>query len=223
MLQVPEENWGAAITVHDVERFLQQDDERRARTGEPPIAFVCFQQNETSSGVTYHQPAIRALVDVARAYNPRITIIADAISGALAHRLEFDALDLDMLFLGSQKALGVSAGLAFAVLSARALDAMATRSGQSGGFDALCSDPQAPGCLEQFDRLHRVHSTSLLRAAVAGRARRYVDTPSLFHLLCTERALELLGATGRPRGGRRTTRRTRSARPRWRPRPRAWA
>ncbi len=198
VLRVPEENWGAAITPNDVDRFLQQDDERRAGTGEPPIGFLCFQQNETSSGVTYHQPAIRALVRVARMYNPQMTIIADAISGALAHRLELDSLDLDVLFLGSQKALGVSSGLAFAALGSRALDAMAARSGHTDGFDALCRDPHAASCLERFDRLQRVHSTSLLRAAVASRANTYVDTPSLFHLLSTERALELFRDEGGP-------------------------
>jgi aspartate aminotransferase-like enzyme/phosphoglycerate dehydrogenase-like enzyme len=198
VLQVPEDKWGLAITPHDVDRFLQQDDERRAGTGEPPIAFLCFQQNETSSGVTYHQPAIRALVRVARTYNPRMVIIADAISGALAHRLELDALDLDILFLGSQKALGVSSGLAFAVLGARTLDAMATRSGHTGGFDALCGDPRAASHLERFDRLQRVHSTSLLRAAVASRTNAYVDTPSVFHLLSTERALEFFREEGGP-------------------------
>jgi aspartate aminotransferase-like enzyme/phosphoglycerate dehydrogenase-like enzyme len=192
VLQVPEDKWGAAITPHDVDRFLQQDDERRAGTGAPPISFLCFQQNETSSGVTYHQPAIRALVQVARSYNPRMTIVADAISGALAHRLDLQALDLDILFLGSQKAVGVSSGLAFAVLGERALDAMTSRAGYAGGFGALRDDPNAASFLERFDRLQRVHSTNLLRAAIEARRHRYVDTPSLFHLLSTERALQLL-------------------------------
>jgi len=121
-------------------------------------------------------------------------IIADAISGALAHRLDLEALDLDALFLGSQKALGVSSGLAFAVVGERALDAMVKRSGYAGQFDALCADPHAGSYLDRFDRLQRVHSTNLLRAAIAERQQRDVDTPSVFHLLSTERALALFSA-----------------------------
>ena len=191
VLQVPEEEWGAAIAPEAVERFLQED-----RRQSPPISFLCFQQNETSSGVTYHQESIRALVQAARAYNPSMMIIADAISGALAHRLDFDALDLDALFLGSQKALGVSSGLAFGVLSDRALAWMTERCAYTAGFDGLCEDPSGPLHLDTFDRLQRVHSISLLRAAVAARKGFLLDTPSVFHLLSTAKALDMFRAEG---------------------------
>ena len=162
------------------------------------MSFLCFQQNETSSGVTYHQDAIRALVSTARAYNPEMMIIADAISGALAHQLEFDALDLDVLFLGSQKALGVSSGLAFAVVSDRALRRMLSRAEYDGDIDTFCDDSAADRYLETFDRLQRVYSINLLRMIAAARSHRLLDTPSLFHLMSTERALELFEEEGGP-------------------------
>jgi aspartate aminotransferase-like enzyme/phosphoglycerate dehydrogenase-like enzyme len=196
ILKIEEEDWGRAVTPHDVERALMQDADRCSGTAQPPISFLCFQQNETSSGVTYHEPAIRALVRVARTYHPDMIVIADAISGALAHRLTFDALDLDALFLGSQKALAVSSGLAFAVLSDRAVKTMLTRAGFAGDFEAFCGDADAALCLERFDRLQHVHSTNLLRAIHTASRGGSDDTPSLLHLLQTERALELFEEEG---------------------------
>jgi aspartate aminotransferase-like enzyme/lactate dehydrogenase-like 2-hydroxyacid dehydrogenase len=195
VLRVEEDQWGAAVAPEDVARFLQADFERRSAP-HPPVSFLCFQQNETSSGVTYHQDSIRALVRIARAYNPEMVVIADAISGALAHPLAFDALDLDILFLGSQKALGVSSGLAFAVLSERAIRLMLSRAGYEADLDAFCDDPAAERHFEELDRRQRVHSINLLRTVAAARRQRLVDTPSLFHLMSTERALELFEEEG---------------------------
>jgi aspartate aminotransferase-like enzyme/phosphoglycerate dehydrogenase-like enzyme len=196
VLRVAEEQWGKVITPADIERHLQADTERSK--GRPRISFLCFQQNETSSGATYHQDSIRSLVHAARAYNPEMILIADAISGALAHRLDFDALDLDVLFAGSQKALGVSSGLAFGVLSERAIGRMLARAGYSQNLEAFCGDNSAQLYLDTFDRLQHVHSINLLRAVVAARQERLTDTPSLFHLLSAERALELLRREGGP-------------------------
>ena len=196
MLQIAEVDWGAAITPGDVERYLGAD--AASKPDGQRISFVCFQQNETSSGVTYHEDSIRSLVAAARAYNPQMIVIADAISGALAHRLDAGALGLDILFLGSQKALGVSSGLAFGVLSDRALAGMLARSGYAGDLDELCADPSADRYLDAFDRRHRVHSISLLRLALAARRNQLVDTPSIFHLASTDRALDLFDREGGP-------------------------
>jgi len=195
VLRVPEEEWGKAITPDDVSRYLEAD---AGRASGQPFSFLCVQQNETSSGVTYHQKQIRELVRVARACNPNMMLIVDAISGALAHRLDFQALDVDVLFLGSQKALGVSSGLAFAVLSDRALRWMLTRAGYAGDLSELARADARDRFLDELDRLQHVHSISLLRAAVGASNRQPVDTPSVFHLLSTERALALFEDEGGP-------------------------
>jgi aspartate aminotransferase-like enzyme len=195
VLRVPEPEWGAAITPQQVADFLEADA-RGVAANQEPISFFCFQQNETSSGVTYYQPTIRELVKAARAYNPNIMVIVDAISGALAHLLDFDTLDVDILFLGSQKALGVSSGLAFAVLSERARNSMLLGAGFASSFDEFCDHPARESYLDSFDRNQRVSSISLLRALVASRRRESLDTPSLFHLLSTARALDLFDQEG---------------------------
>ena len=194
VLQVPEDQWGAAIAPETLRRFLEED----RQAGRPPISFLCLQQNETSSGVTYHQESVRALARAARDINPAMVVIVDAISGALAHQLDFDTLDVDILFLGSQKALGVSSGLAFGVLSDRAMQWMMGRAGYDGNVQSLSADPSADTYLDTFDRLQHVHSVGLLRAAVTARQGHLVDTPSVFHLLSTAKALEIF----REEGGR---------------------
>ena len=192
VLQVPEDQWGAAITPERVRHFLEED----RQAGHPPISFLCFQQNETSSGVTYHQESIRAIARAVRSYNAEITVIVDAISGALAHRLDFDTLDIDILFLGSQKALGVSSGLAYGVVSDRAIQWMVARAGYHGELPSLSADRAVDTYLDAFDRLQHVHAVGLLRALVALHRGQLVDTPSVFHLLSTARALELFRAEG---------------------------
>jgi serine---pyruvate transaminase len=179
-----------------VGRFLRADADRAQQGNRRPVSFLCFQQNETSAAVAYHEEAIRDLVREARAHNPEIIIIADAISGALAHHLEFDELDLDILFLGSQKALGVSPGLAYAVLSDRAVRVMLELAGYKGSLEGLSDDSSCDAQLATFGARQRVHSISLLRALVAERRQQIVDVPSLFHLLSTRRALELFDQQG---------------------------
>jgi aspartate aminotransferase-like enzyme/phosphoglycerate dehydrogenase-like enzyme len=194
-LRVPEARWGDVVLPGDLDRFLQSQSMFTPVTT-TPISFLCFQQNETSSGVTYHHAAIRQIVRVARAYNPDMMVIVDAISGALAHRLAFDELDVDALFLGSQKALGVSSGLAFALLSDRAHRFMLDRAGYRGTADTFPQTASRHEYLDRFDRLQRVHSVSLLRSFVNRNRGELADTASLFHLLSTERALALFDQEG---------------------------
>ena len=196
VLRIDEADYGNAIAPEQLERVLADAATIPHRPSQAPYEFLCFQQNETSSGVTYREEAIGRLVRAARTHNPALMVIVDAISGAFAHRLRFDALDVDALFLGSQKALGVSSGLAFGVFSERARDAMVERSGWRGTFEALCESADRDRYLAQYDRLQQVHSTNLLRALVRGHRRELVDEPSIFHLLSTARALELFAAEG---------------------------
>jgi aspartate aminotransferase-like enzyme len=60
----------------------------------------------------------------------------------------------------------------------------------------LCADPAANAYLDVFDRLQHVNSVGLLRAVVATRQGQLVDTPSVFHLLSTAKALEIFEEEG---------------------------
>ncbi|MFN0150290.1 MAG: pyridoxal-phosphate-dependent aminotransferase family protein [bacterium] len=76
--------------------------------------------SETSTGALSN---VRALARVARERDA--LIIVDGISGLLVHPLEMDEWGLDVVLTGSQKALMLPPGLAFAGVSARAWDRIA--------------------------------------------------------------------------------------------------
>jgi aspartate aminotransferase-like enzyme/phosphoglycerate dehydrogenase-like enzyme len=185
LLRVDEPDWGRAITPDDLKAHL----DLRARAGEK-VSFLCFQQNETSSGVTYHAPQLAEIVRAARAHAPDMMIIVDAISGAFAHPLDFDALDVDLLLTGSQKGLGVSSGLAYGMVSDRAIARML----QMGGFEGVVADWRRDARIEavvnRFERRQKVRYLGLLRMLLDQKRAEVVETPSVFHILSSLRALQ---------------------------------
>jgi aspartate aminotransferase-like enzyme len=76
--------------------------------------------SETSTGALSN---IRALARVARERD--VLLVVDGISGLGVHPLEMDAWGLDVVLTGSQKALMLPPGLAFAALSDRAWERVA--------------------------------------------------------------------------------------------------
>jgi aspartate aminotransferase-like enzyme/phosphoglycerate dehydrogenase-like enzyme len=191
LLRVDEPDWGRAITPEELKAQLDM----RARAGEQ-VSFLCFQQNETSSGVTYHAPQLAEIVRAARAHAPGMMIIVDAISGAFAHPLHFDALDVDLLLTGSQKGLGVSSGLAYGMVSGRAIARML----QMGGFEGVVADWRRDARIEavvsRFERRQKVRYLGLLRMLLDQERPEVVETPSVFHILSSLRALQQHDADG---------------------------
>jgi aspartate aminotransferase-like enzyme len=185
-LRVDEPEWGRAVTPAEVR--LRLDDVAR---GGGRVTFLCLQQNETSSGVSYHAQQLAEIVHAARAHDPGIMVIVDAISGAFAHPLAFDALDVDLLITGSQKGLGVSSGLAYGVVSSRALRKMLRMAGFGGSTEDWEHDPGAWGLVDAFERRQRVRYLGLLRAVLAHRLAIFDEPPSVFHVLSSLRALQL--------------------------------
>jgi aspartate aminotransferase-like enzyme len=117
-------------------------------------------------------------------------IIVDAISGAFAHPLDFDALDVDLLLTGSQKGLGVSSGLAYGMVSDRAIARML----QMGGFEGVVADWRRDARIEavvnRFERRQKVRYLGLLRMLLDQKRAEVVETPSVFHILSSLRALQ---------------------------------
>jgi aspartate aminotransferase-like enzyme len=185
LLRVDEPEWGRAITPAEVRAHL----ETREQAGER-LSFICFQQNETSCGVTYHAPQLAEIVRAARVHDPGMMVIVDAISGAFAHPIDFDALDLDLLVTGSQKGLGVSSGLAYGIVSRRALARML----QMGGFDGVLEDwrrdPRIDAVLTRFERRQTVGYLGLLGMLLEQDRPEARGTPSIFHVLSSRRALQ---------------------------------
>ncbi len=99
--------WGEAVSPAEVKAALDKDPEIRA---------VFCQLSESSTGACHD---VKALAEITRKL-PNTLLVVDAISGAGAMTLETAAWGIDVVVVGSQKALALPPGLAFVSASARA-------------------------------------------------------------------------------------------------------
>jgi serine---pyruvate transaminase len=109
--------WGAEVTALQYEwgtRAVPADIEA-ALAADPSIKAVYVQHSETSTGVLNDIKAIGEIV----AKTPAILVV-DAISGLGASDLKTDEWHVDVCVSGSQKALMVPPGLAYAAVSEKA-------------------------------------------------------------------------------------------------------
>jgi aspartate aminotransferase-like enzyme len=106
-VRVLEASWGEAVPPDAVAAALDKD---------PQIRAVFVQLSESSTGVRHD---IEALARITRS-RPGTLLVVDAISGAGAMALETAAWGVDVVVVGSQKALALPPGLAFLSLSAKA-------------------------------------------------------------------------------------------------------
>jgi aspartate aminotransferase-like enzyme len=123
------ERWREILTAYGVRHDLYKvpwgrspdPDELAAilrRNGGARTVFSTL--SETSTGALTN---IRALARVARERD--VLLVVDGISGLAVHPLEMDAWGIDVVLTGSQKALMLPPGLAFAALSERAWERVA--------------------------------------------------------------------------------------------------
>lgn len=123
-----EPGWGERLDPQEIGRLL---DER------PDTEVVFATLSETSTGIVHDVEAIAAVV------RERGALLAvDAVSGLGAAKLEQDAWGVDVVVAGSQKALMIPPGLAFASVSQRALDHAAARPGGRYYFDWVATAKQ---------------------------------------------------------------------------------
>jgi aspartate aminotransferase-like enzyme len=98
--------WGRAVRIEEVRAALEQH---------PQIRGVLVQASETSTTV------VHPVAEIARLTRERDTLlIVDGITAVGVYDLPMDALGIDVLVTGSQKALMLPPGLAFIALSERA-------------------------------------------------------------------------------------------------------
>ncbi len=119
-LQVP---WGSPIRAEDVDKKLA--------SGQFDALTVIH--NETSTGVMSPIYEIAAL----KKKYPDGMFIVDSVSSMTAIKLEFDAMGIDVLLAGTQKALALPPGLALFVCSPAALAKAATMKDRGYYFDFL--------------------------------------------------------------------------------------
>jgi len=117
-LQVP---WGSPIRAAQIDAKLA--------TGQ--FDAVTIIHNETSTGVMSPIAEIAAL----KAKYPDVMFIVDAVSSMSAVKLEFDALGLDVLLAGTQKAFALPPGTAVFVVSKAALAKAAQTKDRGYYFD----------------------------------------------------------------------------------------
>ncbi len=108
-LDVP---WGQAVKPADVEKLLAAD---------PSIKAVFVQALETSTGVDH---PIAELAQVTK--KTKAVLVVDAVSALGAYSIPTDQWGLDVVLSGSQKALMLPPGLAFASIGPKALEMMKT-------------------------------------------------------------------------------------------------
>jgi aspartate aminotransferase-like enzyme len=105
-VRVLEAPWGEAVSPERVAEALDRG---------PNVRAVFVQLSESSTGAAHDVEAL------ARLTRGRDTLlVVDAISGAGAMRLETEAWGVDVVVVGSQKALALPPGLAFVALGPRA-------------------------------------------------------------------------------------------------------
>lgn len=99
--------WGQAVEVAEIAAVLEREGDVKA---------VLMQASETSTGVKH---PVKEIAELVRDREDTL-IVVDAITGVGVFALPMDEWGLDVVVTGSQKALMLPPGLAFAALSAKA-------------------------------------------------------------------------------------------------------
>ncbi|MBB6097947.1 aspartate aminotransferase-like enzyme [Deinobacterium chartae] len=89
----------------------------------PGAAALLITHSETATGVLHD---LEAIARAARAANPDLLILVDAVTSFAVAELRPQAWDLDAVVSGSQKGVALPPGLGFVALSPRALDHLAS-------------------------------------------------------------------------------------------------
>jgi aspartate aminotransferase-like enzyme len=134
LLEAP---WGEAVAPARVAEALDTD---------PSVRAVFVQHSESSTGVRHDVEAMGRIVRT----RPDVVLVVDAISGAGAMPLETEAWGLDLVVVGSQKALALPPGLSILAVSDKAwgrietvrsprfyFDLLRERRGQADGMSAF--------------------------------------------------------------------------------------
>jgi aspartate aminotransferase-like enzyme len=120
-----------ALKVEWGQPILPDQIDAKLKTGQ--FDAITLVHNETSTGVMNPLPAI---AEVMKRY-PDVMFIVDSVSSMTGVKIETDALGIDVLLAGTQKAWALPPGLAVFAVSERALKKAATIPGRGYYFDFL--------------------------------------------------------------------------------------
>ena len=116
-----EPGWGERLDAAEFDRLLTEND---------GIEVVFATLSETSTGIVND---IQAIAEVVNRHGA--ILVVDAVSGLGAAELKQDEWGVDVVVAGSQKALMIPPGLAFASVSQKALDYVEAKPGGRYYFD----------------------------------------------------------------------------------------
>jgi aspartate aminotransferase-like enzyme len=114
-------DWGSPVRAEQIDK--------RLATGQ--FDALTLIHNETSTGV---MSPLYQIAELKKKY-PDVMFIVDAVSSMTATKMEFDALQIDVLLAGTQKAFALPPGLAVFVCSPAALAKAATMKDRGYYFD----------------------------------------------------------------------------------------
>jgi len=156
---------------------------RRAPTSnEGTFDAVTITHNETSSGV---MNPLKDLCNVAQTAQPNALIFVDAVSSFGGSVIRPDELGIDVLIFGTQKCMALPPGLAFAVVSPRAMERSAQMTDKGYYFDFIemkkyAEKDQTPAT-PAISLLYGVDAQlgRMLAEGMEGRARRHKEMARL--------------------------------------------
>ncbi len=131
--------WGEVVSPEQVEAAL------RAKR----YVALTVVHSETSTGAL---TALEPIAKLARAHG--VLVLVDSVTGIAGAPVETDAWDLDVVLTGSQKALALPPGLAFAAVSERFLQSASQATARGRYFDVLE--------FEQYAKKHQTPNTPAL-------------------------------------------------------------
>jgi aspartate aminotransferase-like enzyme len=114
--------WGSAIPASAAGEVLREH---------PATSALILTHSETSTG-TLHD--LREIAAAARAANPDVLLIVDAVTSLAVSELRPAEWGLDAVVSGSQKGVGGPPGLGFVALSPRAVEVVRERAGHLGPY-----------------------------------------------------------------------------------------
>ncbi|HEU4700482.1 MAG TPA: aminotransferase class V-fold PLP-dependent enzyme, partial [Gemmatimonadales bacterium] len=183
---VLETPWGAAPDLDAVARRLAA---RR-------YAAVTVVHSETSTGVLTD---VRAVTALARHHGARCLV--DSVTGIAGAPLEFDAWELDFALTGSQKALALPPGLAFAAASADFMDAVRRDAPAGRGLYFDLVEMEAFAARHQTPNTPALPLLYALEAQLAAIAAEGIEARWRRHAAMAETVVRWVETAGGPRAG----------------------
>lgn len=180
--------WGQPILPEDLRRALEGGD----------YDLVTLVHNETSTGV------LNPLADLAAVVRdfPGVMLVVDTVSSFSAVPIEMDALGIDVVLTGSQKALALPPGLAPFAVSERALERAANTPDRGYYFDFLefeknaanFATPSTPCISLIFGLAHQLQR--IAEEGIENRYKRHAALNAMIHQWGSQRKFEHFAAEG---------------------------